>query len=316
MVRGLFTAGLAESTQRAYRSGSNRYQRLCQEANLTPYPASEPVVLLFIAHLHKARLAHGTVKSYLAAIHYEQIRRGLGNPSIHDMPQVEYVLKGVKKATPACTRTRLPITPDILRALKRVWHQEANQRNAKMLWAAACLCFAGFLRSGEATCPSEQSFDPATHLCFTDVAVNSRAAPTALRVTIKASKTDPFRQGVTLHIGVAGGALCPVAAILRYMVARGNEEGPLFCWEDGRYLTRDRFVKSVRAALTRAGYKAENYSRHSFRIGAATTAAQRGLQDSLIQTLGRWESSAYTRYIRTAEGVLHGVAKVLCTDDS
>ena len=262
MVHGLFTAGLAESTQKAYRSGSNRYLRFCQEANLTPYPASERVVLLFIAHLHEAHLAHGTVKSYLAAIRYEQIRRGLGNPSIHDMPQVEYVLKGVKKATPASTRTRLPITPGILRGLKRVWHQEPNQHDAKMLWAAACLCFAGFLRSGEATCPTEHSFNPATHLCFTDVAVNSRAAPTALRVAIKASKTDPFRQAVTLHIGVAGGALCPVAAVLRYMVARGNAAGPLFCWEDGRYPTRNSFVKSVRAALTTAGY----YAGHSFCI--------------------------------------------------
>ena len=179
---------------------------------------------------------------------------------------------------PASTRTRLPITPGILRGLKRVWHQEPNQHDAKMLWAAVCLCFAGFLRSGEATCPTEHSFDPATHLCFTDVAVNSRAAPTALRVTIKASKTDPFRQGVTLHIGMAGGALCPVAAVLRYMVARWNAAGPLFCWEDGRYLTRDHFVKSVRAALTTAGYKAANYAGHSFRIGAATTAAQRGVQ--------------------------------------
>ena len=95
-----------------------------------------------------------------------------------------------------------------------------------MLWAAACLCFAGFLRSGEVTCPSETVFDPQTHLSFKDVTVSSRAAPMAIQVTIKASKTDPFRQGGKVYIGVADGPLCPVAAVLSFMVARGSSELP------------------------------------------------------------------------------------------
>ena len=255
------------------------------------------------------------MKSYLAAVRYEQIRLGMGDPAIHSMPQLGYVLKGVKKATPASSRCRLPITPTIMLALKRVWQKVPNRRDAKMLWAAACLCFCGFLRSGEATCPSETEFDPESHLAFSDVAVDSRDTPTALQVTIKASKTDPFRQGVTLHIGVSGGPLCPVAAVLSYVVARGSSAGPLFLWEDGKFLTRARFVESMRTALTQAGYKAKDYAGHSFRIGAATTAAQRGIQDSLIKTLGRWESSAYTRYIRTPPPVLRGVAKILCRVD-
>ena len=274
------------------------------------------MILLFIAHLHNASLAHGTVKSYLAAIRYEQIRQGMDNPEIHNMPRVEYVLKGVKKATPVSARRRRPVTPTILMALKREWQQRGKARDAKMLWAAACLCFYGFLRSGEATCPTERSFDPDTHLGFSDVAVDCRTAPTKLQVTIKASKTDPFRQGVTLHIGVAEGPLCPVAAILNYMVARGSLEGPLFVWQDGRFLTRVRFVEAIRSALEAAGYAAADYVGHSFRIGAATTAAQRGIQDSLIKTLGRWESSAYTRYVRTPPAVLQGVAKVLSRVDS
>ena len=70
-------------------------------------------------------------------------------------------------------------------------------------------------------------------------------------------------------------------------------------------------MTGVREALTVAGVEAKNYAGHSFRIGAATTAAQKGLQDSLIKTLGRWESAAYTSYIRTAPGTLRGVAKAL-----
>ena len=48
-------------------------------------------------------------------------------------------------------------------------------------------------------------------------------------------------------------------------------------------------MAAVRAVLTEAGLVAKDYAGHSFRIGAATTA---GIQDSLIKTLGRWESAA------------------------
>ena len=41
------------------------------------------------------------------------------------------------------------------------------------------------------------------------------------------------------------------------------------------------------------------YTGHSFRIGAATSAAQVGLSDSPIQILGRWRSSAFQHYLRT-----------------
>ena len=310
-VHKLFAAGLAPSTKRAYKSGGVRYQKFCADAKLTPFPTSEKVLLLFVGFLHQQQLAHGTIKSYLAAVRYEQIAQGMGNPNISTMPQLEYVLKGLKKATPASSRRRLPITPDILLRLRQVWQQDPKPHNAKMLWAASCLCFFGFLRSGEIVSPSEKTFDPLTHLCFSDVRVDSHSSPSYLQITIKASKTDPFRQGVTLFVGVSGGSLCPVSAVLNYMVARGSSPGPLFTWDDGRYLTRESFVARVRSALSTAGYRGTDYAGHSFRIGAATTASRCGVQDSLIKTLGRWESAAYTRYIRTAPEVLCKVSKTL-----
>ena len=53
------------------------------------------------------------------------------------------------------------------------------------------------------------------------------------------------------------------------------------------------------------------YSGHSFRIGAATTAASVGVEDSLIKTLGRWESSAYLLYVRVPRDRLALVSKRL-----
>ena len=63
-----------------------------------------------------------------------------------------------------------------------------------------------------------------------------------LAVQIKQSKTDPFWKAVQVIIGRTGGPLCPVAAILAYMVLRKSGKGPLFRFKDGRLLTRVRFV--------------------------------------------------------------------------
>ena len=92
------------------------------------------------------------------------------------------------------------------------------------------------------------------------------------------------------------------------MIARGTEPGQYFIRADGRYLTRGYFVVAIRTAITVAGLTAKNYAGHSFHIGAATTAAQQGVQDSLIKTLGRWQ---YTRYIRTSKATLTKVASTL-----
>ncbi len=90
-------------------------------------------------------------------------------------------------------------------------------------------------------------------------------------------------------------------------------KAPLFCFEDGRHLTRKRLVHAVQTALVRAGMEATQYTGHSFRIGAATTAAARGFEDSIIKTLGRWESSAYLRYIRVPREQLANYTRALLT---
>ena len=311
IVQELFAAGLAASSQRTYRSGERRYVTFCQAYNLVPFPATEPVLAAFVAMLYTQGLASGTVKSYLAAVRHAQIAIGQGDPQIGAMPQLEYVLKGLKRRTSGRQqRTRLPITPAILRQLKEVWSRMPDRHNAAMLWAAATLCFFGFLRMGEAVVPAA-GYDPAVHLSYTDAHVNDRSSPEWMGVRIKASKTDPFRRGITIYIGATGEDLCPVAALLGYMVLRGNREGPMFVFANGDHLTRNRFVTQLRRALSAAGVDCRHYAGHSFRIGAATTASMCGMQDSLIKTLGRWESSAYTVYIRTPPSTLIAVSRTL-----
>ena len=67
-------------------------------------------------------------------------------------------------------------------------------------------------------------------------------------------------------------------------------------------------MESVQEALAAAGF---NPRAHSFRIGAVPTSSACGLNDSTIQMLGRWLSSAYLVYIQTPREQLASVSAVL-----
>ena len=164
---------------------------------------------------------------------------------------------------------------------------------------------------GELTSPTVTSHGPVDCVSVGDVAVDDHSNPSLVRIHLRKSKTDQVGRGVDIYLGRTDEDLCPVAALLAYLALRGKEPGPLFKMSDGRFLTKQIFIAKVRAALSVLGYDCSSYAGHSFRIGAATTAAECGIEDSLIKILGRWESSAYQLYVRSSRQTLKSVSKRL-----
>ena len=297
------------ATLKVYRTGTNRHTSFCVLYTVTqPFPVSKDVLIHFVEYLYMEELKAGTIKSYLVSVHHAQIALGLGNPQIEEMSRLKCVTHGVKSLTSGPTCSRLPITLSLLTQLHHSWCIERSDRNATMLWAAVTMCFFGFLRVGEIVAPPGSGFDPSIHLSVGDVSVYSHSIPSYLAVSIKASKTDPFRQGVTIYLGRTHDWICPVATMLNYLVVRGTSKGPLFIFRDGTHLTHDNFVSAVHKALSTAGVDTSKYAGHNFRIGATTMAAKLSIQDSLIRTMDRWESSAYLLYIHTLREKICSVA--------
>ena len=209
------------------------------------------------------------------------------------------MLKGVHRAHHHPRRPlRLPITPDLLRRIYHTWSQMDIDYDKSMLWAAFCLGFFGFLRSGEFTSTTANSNSP-DRLSPADIEVDSHINPGCMAVHIRRSKTDPFGVGTTVYLGSTGDVLCPVKAMMAYLALRPSTPGPLFIFHDGKPLTQEQLIIHLRQALSEAGVNASGYSGHSFQIGAATAAANAGLSDSMIKALGRWKSDAFMAYIRT-----------------
>ena len=96
-----------------------------------------------------------------------------------------------------------------------------------------------------------------------------------------------------------------MAAVTDYLCARGMASGPPFQYDDGHPLTRQRFATAERSA---SGLDPSRYGTHSFRIGAATTAAARGIEDAVIKPLGRWGSLAYLHYVQIPQQQLASVS--------
>ena len=308
-VQFYFTKGLAQSTLRTYRGGKDRYLKFCFQAVLNPLPVSEQVLCSFVSHLAQQGLKYRTIKVYLSAVRHLQIAGNYPDPfGGSPMPKLEYVLRGVKKhevEKGEGQRPCLPITPEILRQLKSQWEPTAHTWDTRMVWATCCLGFFAFLQVGEFTVPDDASYDQSVHFSFGDIALDDLINPTVLQVCIKQSKTDPFRKGVTLY--VSG----PVVAVLSYLELRGCRPGPLFLLQSRKPFTRPCFVTVVREALGKSGLDERKYCSHSFRIGAATTVASKGMEDCIIKALGRWESVAYLQYVRIPRERLASISGVL-----
>jgi hypothetical protein len=70
-------------------------------------------------------------------------------------------------------------------------------------------------------------------------------------------------------------------------------------------------VDELHRVLREVGVDSTKFNGHSFRIGAATTAAKKGMEDSVIKTLGRWRSLAYLQYIQIPRSQLAQYSKLL-----
>ena len=319
VVDEMWCSAIASKTKQVYSSGLVQFLRFASMHNvpcsITNLPSvSENLLLLFVAYCSKhLNLSGSTIKLYLAGIRFAYVEAGVPNPAGGPLERLNLLLKAVTRNQGQQQRIRLPITSDILAMLCTVLREGAfTPFTDVLLHAVIVVAFFGFLRCGEFTTNTVQ-FNPEVNLCMEDVSFDSSEH---VFLRLKSSKTDQFRKGVIVTL-CTNDNFCPVGALNEYIAVRRHRNpnvqpcDPLFVSEDGRPLTRSCFLHYLRQLLSRVGLDSSKYSGHSFRIGAASSAAQRGIQDHMIKTLGRWSSNSYNRYIHVTDNSLHNAQSAL-----
>lgn len=297
---------LSKNTMTAYKLGMDRYRQFVSKLDNRPTQAipriSEETLLSFIAYLHKFdKIQYSTIKLYLCGIRFNYLRYGINSPLDSSVTNVRIYtfLKSVRRSQPQNHPRRLPIDIDMLKRIVEYLDKGCFGNFDDALMKSCCtLAFFGFLRCGEFTVKDD--FSENDNLCLTDVLISSDS----VTVTLKTSKTDPFRKGITINIHATKNNVCPLLALESYIKLRNLKNLPkqtnaLFVSSNGHPLTRTIFISNLKFTLKQIGVDDTLFNGHSLRIGAATTCGKLRIEDHLIKTLGRWSSDCYNRYIRT-----------------
>ena len=176
----------------------------------------------------------------------------------------------------------------------------------RLLWPAFTVAFYGFLRASEFTSSTPIG---ATTLTWNDIEIS----PSYILIRLRQSKTDPYRRGCSITLAATGTSTCPCKALCHYanIISPRNQEDPLFSAGQFSPLMREHLTTAIRRLLDQAGINSQMYAIHSFRIGAATTAAAAGLPAWLIKRLGRWSSNIFEQYIRTPPSIIKSSLSLL-----
>ncbi|XP_060137775.1 uncharacterized protein LOC132593058 isoform X2 [Zootoca vivipara] len=294
ILKGVF-ASVAPSTLSSYKRVWAEFSKF-RNKGPSPSPLGPPTereVMRYVVHLRELGRATKTLNLHTAAISF--FSKSLYSTDPCDNFHLRRAMEGWRRLQPPAADPRRPITFDLLCKI----HSQLTSLcwspyEASLFSAAFSLAYFGALRVGEVVCEDHPD-GSSRGIRMQDVALSSSVAV----VHIRRSKTDQRGLGATIRLPAAGGlGPCPVRDLRHFLYQRPTGTDPLLVHQDSSKLTRSQFTRVLRKALALCGVDPSQFSAHSFRIGAATSAMHLGLSAERIQDIGRWKSNAYRSYLR------------------
>ena len=254
-------------------------------------PVPPPTLALFIAYMFDHKYAPSTVNTYVSALGYCHKLAGFFDPT--KICFNIQMLKGYGKIGSRLD-SRLPITLPLLQRIVMSAIQLSDSHYNICQFRAMCsLAFFAFLRVGEITASASGH---TLHINQLTKLVNHKQESVALKVTFFNPKHNynqrPFSLGISRQ-----NICCPVQLILEFLHLRGNKPGPLLLCGMVALCQDLFFSEKFSICIKYCGLDPSRYKGHSFRIGAASHAAEGGMSDAQIRTLGCRKSNAFLKYI-------------------
>lgn len=297
VMNTLLSASISHSTTKLYTRVWKHFNEFFNTHFTGPLtmPISLEVLAHYITNLYINNFSAATIATYISAISFVHKSHNVTDPA--DTFLIRKLLKGVNNSK-GSSDSRLPITLHILHKLVSAVDKVLSQHfKVTLCRAMFLLAFHAFLRVGEMTTTQNKSSTQIIQVSdvsfsYTQGHVDSM---TIIITHFKHNDLHPF----TLYIPIQGEPeFCPVRAIQKYIRLNRHTVGPLFQFSDGTPVSRGYFATTLRNTLAFLRLDTDRYKGHSFRIGAATSAAAKGMSEVLIQKLGRWKSGAVNRYVR------------------
>ena len=212
---------------------------------------------------------------------------------VFDNVLVQVSLRGLKSQLSRPIRQKLPLSIEHL--VKFYEFLDLSDVKHLSCWCVMLLAFFGCFRLSNLVPLSCNSFDPLKHLTRDDVKFEkdmalifykwSKTNQNASKVTwIPICSVDDVRFNVKYHLEL----------LLSLNIVNN---APLFSYSKCKFHTRYTLTKLLDTCLFEASLSPADYSWHSFRRGAAVFAFELGLDESAVQLLGDWSSSAFKHYL-------------------
>ena len=296
----LLHSAISRGSRRIYQRAWTVYAKFAQQCvsfDALVLPLSVNSVALFIAHLSARQFAPSTISTYISALSYVHKLHG------HADPTKAFLILKLLSAIKSRSRpdVRLPITLPVLHLLvDTLAHVSSSLYQRTLFKAMFSTTFYGFLRIGEMASKSTDLGQSVLRHQDLSFPLN-KGEVVAAKLTLTTFKHN--RSGRPCHIHIlrqAGCGYCPVQALVEFCNLRSNRPGPLFTLSDGSAVSTNLFSQVLNQCLTFCRLDPNHYKPHSFRIGAASFAADQGFTDAQIRSLGRWKSDAFKVYLRSA----------------
>jgi len=155
-----FTHGLADSTQRTYSAPQRQYLAFSSRLDLSPFPASEQTLMLFVTEL-ASRIHPQSIPVYLSAIRALHIAHGYPIP-LDDTLQLGQTVRGISRLHGITAKQKLAITIELLGDMKQFISLSSHDDYVK--WSAMATAHFFLLRCGEFTVLHPKDFRPDRNL--------------------------------------------------------------------------------------------------------------------------------------------------------
>ena len=286
----------AESTGNKYQAAFIRWRNFASSKAFVVLPANPGQFIMYLEEVMKSTGSKHSVEEACNAATWIHGIAGLQSP-VED-GTVRAVMEGARRLLAKRVVKKEPVSVEHLQQI--VANTDMSNLGDVRTATLCLLCFSAFLRYAEMA-----------DLRCSDVVITEEH----MKLVIRKSKTDQYRQGNEVLVARTGNSTCPVKMMEVYLrLAEADLRSdemlfrPIVATKRGARLrssgkmsyTRTREL--VLGALSDIGLDKSQFGVHSLRAGGATAAASAGIPDRAFKKHGRWKSErAKDGYVKDTE---------------